>query len=172
MRRARYRRCMARTPTALAALVVVAAISLSGCGGSTVVDGPATSSTTPSPTSSATPDKHPPASATVVIRSGGIAGVRDMVRIAADGTAHVTTRKGTTRACTPSAASLDRLAAIDLAALKAIPSKPSQMADGFIYSVQTDDTSASASEGDDNSRRADLVDAAAAVIGSCLATQS
>jgi hypothetical protein len=157
---------------AVAALVMVAAMALAGCGGSTVVAGPAKSSTTPSPTSSATPDEDAPTSATVVVRSGGIAGVRDIVRIAADGTAHLTTKTGTTRACTPSAASLDRLAAIDLGALKAIPSKPSQMADGFIYSVQAGDASASAGEGDDNGRRAEFVDAAAAVIGSCLATQS
>jgi hypothetical protein len=158
---------------AVAAFVMVAAMGLSACGGSTVVEAPAKSSTAPpSPTSSATPDEDAPRSATLVVRSGGIAGVRDMVRIAADGTARLTTKTGTTRACSPSAASLDRLAAIDLAALKTIPSKPSQMADGFNYSVNAEGGSASASEGDDDSRRAEFVDAAAAVVGSCLATQS
>ncbi len=156
----------------MAGCLLVATMSLAGCGGSTVVEGPAKSSTTPSASESATPDDHGPASAIVVARTGGIAGVRDVVRIAADGTARLTTKTRTTRACTPSQASLDRLAAIDLMALKAIPSRSSQMADGFVYSVNADGASASASEGDDNSRRAELVDAAAAVIGSCLATQS
>jgi hypothetical protein len=160
------RRCTA------AVLVAAAALTIAGCGGSTVAEAPAKSSTAPSPTSSATPDEDAPRSATVVVRSGGIAGVRDIVRIAADGAAHITTKTGTTRACTPSAVSLDRLSAIDLAALKAIPTKPSHMADGFIYSVQAGDTSATVSEGDDDSRRAELVDAAAAVIASCLAGQS
>jgi hypothetical protein len=155
-----------------AVLVVVAAMTIAACGGSTVAEAPAKSSTAPPPTSSATPDEDAPRSATVVVRSGGLAGVRDIVRIAADGAARITTNTGTTRACAPSAASLDRLAAIDLLALKANPTKLSHMADGFIYSVQSGDASASASEGDDNSRRAELVDAAAAVIGSCLASQS
>jgi hypothetical protein len=47
----------------------------------------------------------------------------------------------------------------------------SQLADGFNYAVRTGDGSAAASQGDDG-RRAELVDAAAAVIASCLATQS
>jgi hypothetical protein len=157
---------------AWAGFVLVATMALAGCGGSTVGESPETSSTTPTSSESATPDDHEPASATVVVRTGGIAGVRDIVRIAADGTARLTTRARTTRACAPSQASLDRLAAIDLVALKAIPSTSSQMADGFVYSVSADGASASASEGDADSHRAELVDAAAAVIGSCLATQS
>jgi hypothetical protein len=156
----------------MAGFILVGALALAGCGGSTATETSGGSSTTPSPTSTVTPDEDAPTSATVVVRTGGIAGVRDIVRIAADGTARLTTKTGTTRACSPSAASLHRLAAIDLAALQAIPSKPSQMADGFNYSVNAGDARASASEGDDNGRRAEFVDAAAAVIASCLATQS
>ena len=148
-------------------------MSLAGCGGSTVVESPATSSTTPSSSESATPDDHEPASATVVVRTGGIAGVRDIVRIAADGTARLTTKTAYDARLRSRLRHLSTgWRAIDLAALKAIPSTSSQMADGFVYSVNADGASASASEGDDDSRRAELVDAAAAVIGSCLATQS
>ena len=107
----------------------------------------------------------------VVVRTGGFAGVRDLMRVAKDGTARITVKTGDTRACTPSTASLERLRAIDLTALNASPTKQSQMADGFNYSVKTGDGSAAASEGDDG-RRAEFVDAAAAAIASCLATQS
>ena len=107
----------------------------------------------------------------VVARTGGFAGVRDLLRVAADGTARITVKTGQTRACTPSTASLARLRAIDLTALNATPTKMSQMADGFNYSVKTSDASAAGSEGDDG-RRAEFVHAAAAVIASCLATRS
>ena len=66
----------------------------------------------------------------VVVRTGGFAGVRDLMRVAADGTARITVRTGDTRDCTPSPASLDRLRAIDLVALNATPTKLSRMADG------------------------------------------
>jgi hypothetical protein len=158
-----------RQQCAAAGFVMIAALSLSGCGGSSTTEA-STGSSTPSTTVTGTPRN--PAGATVVVRSGGIAGVRDMVRIAADGTARLTSKTGTSRACAPSAASLDRLATIDLTGLKGIPSAPSHMADGFNYLVQTTAGTASASEGDANGRRAELVSAAAAVIGSCLATQS
>jgi len=105
----------------------------------------------------------------VVVRTGGIAGVLDMVRIEADRSAELTSKTGKSRTCTPSAASLDRLRGIDLSAVGATPSKPPQMADGFNYSVKSGDASATASEGDDDSRRAELVNAAAAVIATCLA---
>jgi hypothetical protein len=107
----------------------------------------------------------------VVVRTGGFAGVRDLMRVAADGTARITVKTGDTRNCTPSTGWLHRLRAIDLAALKATPTKLSQLADGFNYSVKTGDGSATASEGDDGPR-AEFVDAAAAVIASCLATRS
>ena len=106
----------------------------------------------------------------VVVRTGGFAGVRDLMRVAADGTARITVKTGETRDCKPSTASLDRLRAIDLVALNATPTKLSRMADGFSYSVQTGDGRAAATEGDEG--RADFVGAAAAVIASCLATRS
>jgi hypothetical protein len=152
-------------------LLAVAITACAGCGGSTAGAGPAESSTTPSPAGSHTPDDHAGTQAMVVARTGGFAGVRDLLRVAADGTARITVKTGQTRACTPSTASLARLRAIDLTALNATPTKMSQMADGFNYSVKTSDASAAGSEGDDG-RRAEFVGAAAAVIASCLATQS
>jgi hypothetical protein len=105
----------------------------------------------------------------VVVRTGGIAGVVDMVRIAADGSARITSKTGRNRSCQPPAESLDRLRAIDLAGVRAIASTPPQMADGFTYSVTSGGARATASEGDDSGRRAELVDAAAAVVAACLA---
>ena len=104
----RYGRAM---PTnrrrAMAGFLLFATVSLAGCGGSTVVESCQVVDDAIG-LGESTPD-HEPASATVVVRTGGIAGVRDMVRIAADGTARLTSKTGTTRACTPSQASLDRL---------------------------------------------------------------
>ena len=172
MRDDRYGRGMVSTRHCTVAGVIIAAVlMLAGCGGSTAGAGSAGSSTKPSPTGSHSSDDPAGTQAMVVVRTGGFAGVRDLMRIAADGTARITVRTGDTRDCTPSTASLDRLRAIDLAAINAIPTKLSQMADGFNYSVKTGDASAAASQGDDG-RRAEFVDAAAAVIASCLATKS
>jgi hypothetical protein len=156
---------------AVAGVIIAAILTLAGCGGSTAGAGSAGSSTTPSSTGSHPSNDPPGTQAMVVVRTGGFAGVRDLMRVAKDGTARITVKTGDTRDCTPSTASLERLRAIDLTALNASPTKQSQMADGFNYSVKTGDGSAAASEGDDG-RRAEFVDAAAAVIASCLATQS
>jgi hypothetical protein len=162
---------MSRTPITMAGLVVVAALSLAGCGGETVVEGPAKSPTTASPTGSGSPEEDAPASAIVVVRTGGIAGVFDMVQVAADGTARIRGKTGETRNCTPSVKALDRLRAIDLTAVGTTRSN-SKMADGFNYSVRSAEGSAAAGDGDDDGRHAELVDAAAAVIASCMANQS
>jgi hypothetical protein len=168
----RYGRGMAITRHCTVAGVVIAAVlTLAGCGGSTAGAGSAGSSTKPSPTGSDASDDPAGSQAMVVVRTGGFAGVRDLMRVAADGTARITVRTGDTRDCTPSPASLDRLRTIDLVALNATPTKLSRMADGFSYAVQTGDGRAAASEGDDG-RRADFVGAAAAAIASCLATRS
>jgi hypothetical protein len=156
---------------ALTGVTIAVVLMLAGCGGSTAGAGSAESSTTPSPTGSHPSEDPAGTQAMVVVRTGGFAGVRDLMRVAADGTARITVKTGNTHACTPSAASLERLRAIDLAGLKGTPTKVSKMVDGFNYSVKTVDGSAAASEGDDG-RRAEFVDAAAAVITSCLATQS
>jgi len=172
MSNGRYGRDMAITRRcAVAGLMMVAVVTLAGCGGSTVEAGSAGSSTTPSLTGGHPSDDPTGTQAMVVVRTGGFAGVRDLMRVAENGTARITVKSGDTRACTPSMARLDRLRAIDLAALNATPTKRSQMADGFNYSVKMGDGSAAASEGDDG-RRAEFVDAAAAVIASCLATRS
>jgi hypothetical protein len=139
--------------------MVAGALLLTACGGS---DTTSTATTSSKPTSGAT------SSAIVIVRTGGIAGVLDTVRVAADGSAQLTSKTGKSRACTPSAASLDRLRAIDLSAVGTASKRP-QMADGFNYSVKSGAASATAGEGDDDSRRAELVDAAAAVIATCLA---
>lgn len=127
--------------------------------------------TTASPTGSDAPSDDAPASAMVVTRTGGFAGVHDVVQIAADGTAQITSRSGETRSCTPSPTALDRLRAIDLAAVGSATSK-SPIRDGFTYSVQSASASASADEGDNEGLRAEFVDAAAAVVASCLASQA
>lgn len=106
-----------------------------------------------------------------VVRSGGIAGVRDTLRIAPDGTARLTTRDGSTSRCRPGGEALGRLRGIDLATVAPEPSPGTVVADGFSYAVRVGDARASASDGDEG-RRADLVDAAAAVLTSCLTRQS
>jgi hypothetical protein len=105
----------------------------------------------------------------VVTRSGGIAGFHDVVEIAADGTAQVTTRNGEMRVCAPSAAALDQLRAIDLAA---VGTGPSKIADGFTYEVRAAGVVASAGDGDNAGIRAAFVRAAAAVVSSCLENAS
>jgi hypothetical protein len=116
-----------------------------------------------------------PSSATgatvVIVRTGGIAGVRDTVKITADGSASVTTKNGRGRPCEPSEQALTRLRATDLAAVAAAPRTVPPIADGFSYAVRVGDQRASASEGDKDSRRADVVKAAAALLTSCLAGQ-
>lgn len=161
---------MSRTPITMTSSILVAAITLAGCGGS-VGEGSARPSTAASPSGSDSPSDHAPASAMVITRTGGIAGFRDVVQIAADGTAQVTSKTGETRNCTPSPTALDRLRAIDLAAVGSAPSK-SQIADGFTYSVSSATGSASAGDGDNEGPRAEFVAAAAAVVASCLASPS
>jgi hypothetical protein len=155
----------------LAGVLAAAALSVAGCGGSTVTVG-AGDSATASSAATDSPSGSAPTSAMVVMRTGGIAGVVDMVRIAADGTASITSKTSKSRACTPAAKSVARLRAIDLTAMQVLPSMSSRMADGFNYSVKSASGSAAVSEGDDDSRRAELLDAAAAVVASCLAGQS
>jgi hypothetical protein len=156
----------------MAGLVVVTALALAGCGGPSMTERSGGPSATTSPAGTDSPTDHAPESAIVVVRTGGIAGVHDMVRVAADGTARITSKTGTTRDCAPSASALDRLRAIDLTAVAAASARPGQMADGFNYSVRAAGGSATAGEGDDDGRRAEFVDAAAAVVASCLASQS
>ena len=80
-----------------AGLMMVAVLTLAGCGGSTVEAGSAGSSTTPSPTGSHPSDDPAGTQAMVVVRTGGFAGVRDLMRVAADGTARITVKTGDTR---------------------------------------------------------------------------
>jgi len=130
-------------------------------------EGPALPSTGASPTGS----DVAPASQMVVVRTGGFAGVNDTVVIAADDSAQVTSKTGETSGCTPDPASLDRLRAIDLAAVGSGMTK-TPIADGFAYSVTWAGGSASAAEGDNDGIRAEFLAAAAEVVTSCLASRS
>ncbi len=147
----------------IAGLILVAAIAFASCGGSKVTESPTAGTDSPSDDAAI--------SAMVVTRTGGIAGVHDTVQIAADGTAQITSRTGGTRNCTPSPGDLDRLRTIDLAAVGTAPPK-SPIMDGFNYSVSSATGSASASDGDNQGLRAELLTAAAAVLASCMATES
>lgn len=161
---------MTRTAITRAGLLV-AFIVVAGCAGPVVRDGPASPSTPASPAGGGTPSSEPPSGALVLARTGGFAGVDDVVTIAENGTAQITDRFGATSACTPDPAAVDRLRAIDLAAVGSAPSKP-PIADGFGYTVTTAAGSASAGDGDDEGIRAEFVSAAAAVVNSCLDTRS
>jgi hypothetical protein len=132
---------------------------------------PGQPSTAASPLQPSAPSDGGPASAMVLTRSGGIAGFVDTVQIAEDGTAQITSKNGQTYACTPDPAALDRLRAIDLAAVGSGPPK-SPIADGFTYSVSWAGGSAMAGDGDTEGIRAEFVAAAAAVVSSCQADQS
>ncbi|MDQ1621254.1 MAG: hypothetical protein QOE19_3823 [Actinomycetota bacterium] len=159
------RRMRSRLPVVLV-LPLALTFAIAGCGSSSSTTAGAAPSTTPAPASGAT------GAAVEIVRTGGVAGVRDTVTVDADGSARVTTKEGRSRGCQPPRKALDRLNAIDLAAVAAAPTAAPQLADGFNYAVQVGGERASAGEGDKDSRRADLVDAAAAVLTSCLEGQS
>ena len=141
----------------MTASVLVATISVAACSG-------------PASGSPAASETVPP-SAMVVTRTGGFAGVNDVVEIAADGTATVASKTGVTSRCTPSPAAVERLRAIDLAAVGTAPPK-TPIADGFVYSVTSAGEAATAGEGDNTGLRAEFVLAAAEVVTSCLEHQS
>jgi hypothetical protein len=158
---------MRRTAGAVAGSIFLLAIALAGCGGSTMTGSAGPTSASPSPES---PEASGPGSgsAIVVERSGGIAGFHDVVEIAAGGSAQVTTRNGGTVPCQPDPAALDRLRAIDLAAVGSAPPK-APIPDGFNYTVRTQEGSATAGDGDVGVR-AELAAAASAVVMSCLSS--
>lgn len=159
---------MNRRSILMTGFIVVAASTLAACAGSSATEGP---STFGSPAGGVVPSDGAPASAMVVTRTGGFAGVNDVVEIAADGTAQVTSKSGETRNCTPSPTAVERLRAIDLAAVGSAPPKV-PIADGFNYTVSSAGGSASAGEGDNVGVRAEFVAAAGAVVSSCLENAS
>ena len=152
----------AASALAVTASILVATISVAACSGLTTGSD--------APTDAAPSDAAPP-SAMVVTRTGGFAGVNDVVEIQADGTATVSSRTGETSPCTPDPAAVERLRAIDLAAVGTAPPK-SPIADGFVYSVTAAGGAATAGEGDNTGLRAEFVVAASAVVTSCLENQS
>jgi hypothetical protein len=149
------------------AVLVVAAISVASCGGSNV-------SQSPTPTGASTAsdgsDSSTAPAAIVITRTGGIAGVRDVVEISADGSAQVTQKNGVTVPCTPNAGAIDRVRAIDLPPIGTAPPK-APIADGFTYEMVTPAGSASVSDGAEGPHR-ELLQAAAEVVSSCIATAS
>jgi hypothetical protein len=189
-----YCRWVLRRPATTLAVPLVLALALSACGGSsTSTTASSGSATSPGPTSApASPTSPPPATGgppsppqspgggsggdgggsgsafLEVTRSGGIAGVRDVVRVAADGTGKMLNRQGGQRTCRPPAAAVNRLRRMDLAAVAALPSPTGVVNDGFVFSVRSPAGAATVGQGDKNGRRADLLSAAAAVISSCV----
>jgi hypothetical protein len=146
-----------RQPTT--GLLIVTAMALAACGGAYATG----SAGLPSPSGGA------PGSAMVVTRSGGIAGVHDVIEIDADGTARVTSGNGVARACEPDPSALAELRALDLAA---VGSGSSTITDGFNYEVRTEGGVAAAGDGDNKGIRPAFVRAAAAVVNSCLGSAS
>lgn len=128
---------------------------------------PPAGTTTPSGSSMPTGE---PASIITIIRTGGFAGVHDVVELAADGSVHVSQRTGVAGTCTPTQEAIDRLRAIDLGALGPAPSKH-PIADGFTYQVVTATASASVGDGDAGPH-GELLRAVAEVVTSCLMTVS
>jgi hypothetical protein len=146
------------------AMVLVAAVAVAACGGTTVTESP--SSQTNAPSSQAASDA--PTSPITITRTGGIAGLHDEIVIAPDNSAHVTQKTGVMSACTPSVAAIERIRAMDLSALGPPPSKTPIM-DGFGYEIATDSGRASVGDGD-TGPHGELLAAAAEVVSSCLST--
>lgn len=139
------------------ALVLVAAVALASCGGGAVNE-------------SLVPDSSDAAASELTItRSGGIAGVHDVVQIEPDGSASVSQKTGEISACTPSAPAVDRVRAVDLSSLGPAPSKTPIM-DGFGYEIIGASGIASVGDGD-TGPHGELLAAAAEVVSSCLATR-
>jgi hypothetical protein len=148
------------------ALAVVAGLALAGCGGAAVTESPSTPSNAPgSPGSS-----DVPAESITITRTGGIAGMHDVVVIAPDNSPQLTQRDGVVRTCTPSQAAIDQIRATNLAALGPPPSKIPIM-DGFGYEVVTSSGRASVGDGDSGAH-GELLSAASEVVSSCLANVS
>jgi hypothetical protein len=154
-----------RSRLALCLGVLAMSLGLTACGSSA-------SSTGGDPESSPGGQQASSGPVVEIVRTGGIGGVRDTVKITSDGGARVTTKDGRSRGCEPPAKALARLRGIDLAAVAAAPTAAPRLADGFNYAVRIGDERAAAGEGDEDGRRADQVDAAAAVLTSCLQAQS
>lgn len=157
------------TLVALVAVGAVAVIAVAACGGAAVSEGPTSPNSTefPGDTGNLTPA---PDAAMTITRTGGIAGVNDVVEIAADGTARVTRRDGTSGTCTPDAAALARLRAIDISAIGSPPPKV-PIADGFNYEIESAAGTISVSDGDEG-ERAELLAAASLVVATCLTSIS
>jgi hypothetical protein len=149
--------------------VLLAVAAIAGCGGG-LGSQPPDPSGAPSSSEGSLGPGDPPAPMTVA-RSGGIAGVNDVVEIAPDGSARVTRRNGEVAACTPSADAVARLRAIDLRAIGSGPPKHT-IADAFSYTVTTAGSTVSVEEGNLGAGPIDLLSAAAEIVSSCLANTS
>ena len=151
------------------ALALVATILLASSGGPAVTGSPTPPSGTTAPDGSVMPSGGP-ATRITITRSGGIAGVHDVVEIAPDRSVTVTRKAGQPATCTPTPEAIDRLFSFDLATLGAPPSKV-PIADGFNYEVVTGAGSASVGDGDEGVH-GELLRVANEIVTSCLATVS
>ena len=145
-----------RRASLLLLVPLVAALAAS-CGG--------TDSTTPAD------DRAPSTTprAVELRRTGGLAGVDDTLRLSADGRASLTRRDGASTDCRVDRAVTERLWSVDLAALGPPPSGGPRVADGFVYRVRSGGHDVTVADGETGGRRAELVDAAAAVFAACQA---
>ncbi|HET9851186.1 MAG TPA: hypothetical protein VFP56_01615 [Candidatus Limnocylindrales bacterium] len=151
-------------------VLLAAVTALAGCGGGLGTQPPDPSAATSSPEGPPAATEAPDSPMTVT-RSGGIAGLHDVVEIAADGSARVTRRDGAVSACTPSPEAVARLRAIDLRAIGTPAPKP-PIADAFSYTITTAGTTVMVEEGDVGAGRTELLAAASEVVSSCLASTS
>ncbi len=101
-------------------------------------------------------------------RTGGIAGVNDVLEIDDDGSARLTRSTGQVITCSPMPETVARLRATDLKAVGTARSK-APMADGFSYTLVTALGTATAGDGEQGIR-AEFVSTAAEVMASCQAT--
>lgn len=120
-------------------------------------------------TGSAGGTTSPSATATVVVvtRTGGLAGVNDTLRLEGSGSVTITARDGSRKRCQVDRAVARRLRAVDLGSLGPPPGGGRRVADGYVYRVRAGGQEAVVSDGETSGRRAELVDAAAAVFAAC-----
>lgn len=153
-------RCARTAALALCALAMAAAVAACGSSSEDAVSaGPATASV---PASASAPG----AGTMLIVRSGGIAGVRDTVRVAADGRTRLIDRSEAIRMCRPDAQAVQQLQALDLGTVPASGSREA-IADGFTYRVRSGGQQVVVAEGEQDPVRAELLAAAAAILASC-----
>lgn len=107
------------------------------------------------------------ATVVVVTRTGGLAGVKDTLRLEGSGSVTLTARDGSRKRCQVDGGIARRLRAVDLGSLGPPPGGGRRVADGYVYRVRAGGREAVVSDGETGGRRAELVDAAAAMFAAC-----